>query len=208
MTSGPRPLATPWFARPAPAVAPDLLGCFLVRDLGEGPPIRGLIVETEAYSAQDPACHGYRGLTPRNRVLFGPPGRAYVYISYGIHHCCNVVTGCEGEASGVLLRALWFPHGPSPGPGDLPGEHRRAAGPGKLCRALGIHLGLNGAPLEPGSGLWVESGDPALGVKWPKIQTTRVGITKGGETPWRWLFGGCPAVSKGPLTSHKKKKEM
>ncbi|NJK39594.1 MAG: DNA-3-methyladenine glycosylase [Oscillatoriales cyanobacterium RM2_1_1] len=102
-----------WLSRPSPTVAPDLLGCTLVRQMPDGEQIRGLIVETEAYAAGDPACHAYRRRTPRNTVMFGPGGNSYVYLIYGIYHCLNVVTDVDGEPSAVLIRALQLENIPS-----------------------------------------------------------------------------------------------
>ena len=111
-----------FFCRPADVVAPELIGCLLVKRQKDGSLLWGVIVETEAYSQDEPACHGYRRRSPQNETLFGEPGRFYVYVSYGIHHCVNVVTDRAEWANGVLLRAL-----------ALPGEPERvAAGPGLL----------------------------------------------------------------------------
>ena len=184
-----------WLARPAPEVAPDLVGCTLVRRMPTGETIRGLIVETEAYTQDDPACHGYHGPTPARQTIFGPPGLAYVYFTYGMYHCFNVVTDRAGYASAVLLRALdldRLPAGYRLPPREKP--HRVAAGPGKLCRILAIDRSLNGVPLDPASGLWLEERTGATAV--PLQQTTRIGITRGAELPWRWCLAGHPAVSK------------
>jgi DNA-3-methyladenine glycosylase len=140
-----------WLARPSTDVAPDLLGCYLVRQMPDGETIRGTIVETEAYAPVDPASHAYRGRTPRNQVMFGKAGIAYVYFIYGVYHCLNIVTDLEGVPSAVLIRALqlesvppWIDRHKEPNP------HRIAAGPGKLCRALQIDRQLNGVELRPG----------------------------------------------------------
>ncbi len=188
-------LLADWFERPAPEVAPDLLGCWLVRTLGDRP-IRGLIVETEAYTADDPACHGYQRKTARNGAIFGPPGTAYVYLIYGMYHCLNVVTDRDGVCSAVLLRALWLDGVPPSLATSLPGKQARwAAGPGKLCRALAIDRQLDGARLEPRSTLWLEGRSPD-GVPGDIVQTTRIGITRGADIPWRWYLKGHPAVSQ------------
>jgi DNA-3-methyladenine glycosylase len=198
-----------WLERAATQVAPDLIGCTLVRQMPDGIVLRGLIVETEAYEADDPAMHAYRGRTTRNQVMFGPAGRAYVYKIYGIYHCLNIVTDQNEVPSAVLIRALrletiptWI---------DLQQESkpdRIAAGPGKLCRAFKIDLTLNATPLQLGQALWLEhrhsqfqqqleQGHIAL------TQTTRIGLTKGLDLPWRWYLSKCPAVSK-KLTFHGK----
>ncbi|MEA5398837.1 DNA-3-methyladenine glycosylase, partial [Synechococcus sp. BA-124 BA4] len=117
-----------FFARAAHQVGPDLVGCQLLRRFEDGRCLRGLVVETEAYCQSEPACHGHRRRTPSNDTLFGPPGRFYVYVSHGIHHCVNVVTEREGWANGVLLRAV-----------ALAGEPERiAAGPALLARRFGL----------------------------------------------------------------------
>lgn len=187
-----------WLARSSLEVAPDLLGCTLVRQLPDGSLIRGLIVETEAYAPDDPACHAYRRRTARNAVMFGPAGFAYVYRIYGIYHCFNVVTDRDGVPSAVLIRALqlttiptWMQHSPDPkfqtllaGMSDgaqfpLPGkrQHQRflerlAAGPGKLCLALQIEQPLTTTALQPGQPLWLEPRTPAWqqAVKTEQIQ--------------------------------------
>ncbi|MBD2103752.1 DNA-3-methyladenine glycosylase [Leptolyngbya sp. FACHB-261] len=173
-----------WLSRPSPEVAPDLLGCWVVRQLPNGQLVRGLIVETEAYAPDDPACHAYRRKTQRNAVMFGPPGFAYIYRIYGIYHCFNVVTDVDGRASAVLIRALALPGQPM----------RAAAGPGKLCLALELETSLSGIPLTAASELWLEHRleTEALDL----IQTTRIGLSQGVEIPWRWYIKAHPAVSK------------
>jgi DNA-3-methyladenine glycosylase len=191
-----------WFSRASTEVAPDLVGCTLVRQLPDGRCYRGIIVETEAYAPDDPACHAYRRRTARNEVMFGPPGFAYVYLIYGIYHCLNIVTDLDGIPSAVLIRALDLPTLPDWLDGKEQAKpHRVAAGPGKLCRALHIDLSLNGAPLLPGRALWVEHHSPTLQIRLKDnpaslVQTTRIGITQGTEYPWRWYLANCPAVSK------------
>jgi DNA-3-methyladenine glycosylase len=188
-----------WCDRPATAVAPDLIGCILARQLPNGPLIRSVIVETEAYAPDDPACHAYRGLTSRNAAMFGPPGHSYVYFIYGMYYCLNVVTQAPGIGSAVLIRAL-----------ELASEseriltlqqaakqkpHRIAAGPGKLCRALNIDRTLDGVPYHPSSGLWLEHRPQPVSLD-EIVQTTRIGITKAADLPWRWYLKGSRAVSR------------
>ncbi|MEB3338378.1 MAG: DNA-3-methyladenine glycosylase [Leptolyngbyaceae bacterium] len=207
-----------WLSRPATAIAPELLGCTLVRQLSNGSILRGLIVETEAYTAGDPACHAYRRRTPRNQVMFGRAGFAYVYLIYGIYHCFNVVTDIEGVPGAVLVRALqldsipsWMVENPSPklqallqSPASRQYEqflHRLAAGPGKLCQALQIDLSLTATELSPGQPLWLEPRCPEFQQGLDQnsisvIQTTRIGLTQGIELPWRWYIGNCPSVSR------------
>ena len=213
-------ISTEGFNRSAVSVAPDLIGCTLVRQLPDGTQLRGLIVETEAYQEGDPACHAYRNQTKRNRIMFGDPGYAYVYLIYGIYHCVNVVTDRSGVPSAVLIRALELdkptlaivPLKPKEKP------ERVAAGPGKLCLAMQIDLELYGTKLEFGQAMWLEHRSnlfvpqPPLpvGVAAPNgehdgyqiVQTTRIGLTQGVELPWRWYLKGCKAVSKlaAPIT--------
>ena len=181
-----------WLARSSLAVAPDLIGCTLVRQWEDGQRLRGTIVETEAYGLQDPACHAYRRQTARNSVMFGSAGRIYVYLIYGIYHCLNIVTDLDGVPSAVLIRALQLESLPSGI--DSPKPHRLAAGPGKLCMALQIDRSFNGQWLQPGEALYLEhrlpSFEPSL------VQTTRIGLTQGADLPWRWYLKDCPAVSK------------
>ena len=139
-----------FYARHTVSVAKDLLGKILVHESAEGT-TAGLIVETEAYMQDDPACHAYRGKTLRNATMFGPPGRAYVYLIYGIHHCFNAVTREEGVGEAVLVRSLAPLHGE-----DLMRQrrttncqfHRLASGPGNLCRVMGINREQDGESLQ------------------------------------------------------------
>ncbi|GBE93153.1 DNA-3-methyladenine glycosylase [Nostoc cycadae] len=191
-----------WLSRPSTLLAPELIGCTLVRQMPDGNILRGLIVETEAYAADDPAMHAYRGRTTRNQVMFGAAGKAYVYLIYGVYHCLNVVTDQDGVASAVLLRALeleqvpmWVDHKHKLKP------HRIAAGPGKLCRALKIDLTLNATLLEFGQPLWLEYRHPGFQQQLEQgnltlIQTTRIGLTKGVDLPWRWYLLNSQAVSQ------------
>jgi DNA-3-methyladenine glycosylase len=179
-----------FFGRSVHVVARELIGCHLSFD-GCG----GTIVETESYERDDPACHAYVGLTRRTEVLFGPPGRAYVYLSYGIHSLLNAVAEPEGEAAAVLIRAL------RPTVGLETMRERRGArpetelcsGPGKLTEALGVGLEANGADLasEPFLLLPREPGWDGEIVAGP-----RIGITKAVERPWRFSLAGSPFVSR------------
>jgi DNA-3-methyladenine glycosylase len=180
-----------FFERSVHEVARDLIGC----ELGiEG--TAGVIVETEAYEAADPACHAYIGRTARNEVLFGPPGRAYVYLSYGIHSLLNFVCEPEGSAAAVLIRALEPTEGI-----ELMRERRGrndveelCSGPGKLTEALGVGLDLNGAALdEPPFDISAPRSD------WARAEVVtgpRIGITKAAELPWRYCVRGSRYVSK------------
>lgn len=184
-----------WLARPSTEVAPDLVGCTLVRQLNDGNLLRGLIVETEAYGPQDPACHAYRRRTQRNEVMFGPAGRAYVYFIYGMYHCLNIVTDLEEIPSAVLIRALLLESLPSwVNQQQLSKLHRIAAGPGKLCNALQIDRTFNAQILEPGKPLWLEHRSPQFQAD--LIQTTRIGLSQGADLPWRWYLNNCLAVSR------------
>lgn len=198
-----RVIPTEWFNRFAVTIAPELIGCTLVRQLPDGTQLRGLIVETEAYQAGDPACHAYRKQTKRNQIMFGAPGYVYVYLIYGIYHCVNIVTDRIGVPSAVLIRALELDEQTLTSVLLKPKEKpiRAAAGPGKLCLAMQIDLDLYGTKLEQGQAMWVEhrsidwqaqldTGAMAL------TQTTRIGLTQGVDLPWRWYLKGCKAVSK------------
>lgn len=181
-----------WCDRAVTEVAPDLVGCYLVRHLPGGTRMRGLIVETEAYSPEDPASHAYRGKTRRNASMFGPAGCGYVYLIYGRYHCFNVVTAAAGIGSAVLIRALAMDMSMDQ---SVKQRHRIAAGPGKLCQLLQIDRSLDGHPLTPRSGLWLEHRQMPLAAS-GLVQTTRVGIRKAAEKPWRWYLKDSPEVSK------------
>ena len=180
-----------YFDRSVHEVARDLIGCRLA--VGE---TAGVIVETEAYEASDPACHAYIGRTTRNEVLFGPPGHAYVYLSYGIHSLLNFVTEPEGTASAVLIRALEPTEGI-----ELMRERRGreevdqlCSGPGKLTEALGVDLSLNGADLlTPPFELSEPVGEWATA---EVVTGPRIGITKAAELPWRYCVSGSRYVSR------------
>jgi len=178
-------------------VAPDLLGCLLVRVLPSGRRLSARIVETEAYEEDDPASHSFRGPTPRNEVMFGPPGHLYVYFTYGMHFCMNVVTGRIGEGSAVLLRAG------EPLEGAEVMARRRGtgnprllcAGPARMCRAFGIARAHNGRDLVAGEGMWLERG-PAVPAGVVEAGP-RVGIRDGTDRRWRFFLRGDPFVSRG-----------
>ena len=191
-----------WLERPSPTVAPDLIGCTLVRQTPEGQCWRGQIVETEAYAPNDPACHAYRRRTARNFVMFGPAGTAYVYLIYGIYHCFNIVTDRDQVPSAVLIRALELSALPEwIDPSRRLKPERVAAGPGKLCQALKIDTGFTGKQLQPENLLWIEHRPVEFQQQLAQqqqtlIQTTRIGLTQGTDLPWRWYLKGCKAVSK------------
>ena len=181
---------------PVDEVAPALLGCWVVTDRPEGR-VAVRLTEVEAYSGEgsDPASHAHRGPTPRAAIMFGPPGRLYVYFSYGVHWCANVVVGPDGRGSAVLLRAGDVVVGE-----DLARSRRPAArvardlarGPARLTQALGIGPEDRAAHLlEPSSGVRLHRGDPP-----PSISAgPRVGISQATELPWRYWATGAPSVS-------------
>ena len=169
-------------------VAPELIGCLLVKRQTDGDLLWGVIVETEAYSQSEPACHGHRRRTPSNETLFGEPGRFYVYVSYGIHHCVNVVTDRAEWANGVLLRAVAIPAEPE----------RVAAGPALLARRFGLDRSHDALPVVPRCGTWLAPRPPhleALGSN-DLVQTSRIGISQGQELPWRWYLSRSRSVSR------------
>jgi DNA-3-methyladenine glycosylase len=176
------------FARSVHEVAPELIGVTLLVD-GVG----GRIVEVEAYDQEDPASHAYRGRTPRNESMFGPAGHAYVYRSYGIHWCLNLVCEDEGVPSAALVRALEPTHGL--------GEMRKrrglddsrllASGPGRLCQALGITREHDGLPLDRPPFELRERAAPV-----EVLAGTRVGITRATELPWRYAEAGSRFLSR------------
>jgi len=193
----PSPTSRAFFARPAEVVARDLLGRVLVSTSPSG--VVGVrLVEVEAYAGEDdPASHAWRGPTPRTQVMFGPPGHAYVYFSYGIHWCLNLVCEREGRASAVLLRAGEVVEGESLARarrGERPSTVRLASGPANLASALGIDATWNGTDLlVPGAALRVERGQPVADAD--LLLGPRVGVSRAVETPWRFRVAGNPCVS-------------
>lgn len=183
-----KPLKRAFFARSVHEVAPDLIGAtMLVNGVG------GIIVEVEAYHHTDPAAHSFRGPTPRNRVMFGPPGFAYVYRSYGIHWCVNFVCEKTGSASAVLIRALEPTHGIAAmrRRRHLDDERSLCSGPGKLTEALGITGKHNGLALDaPPIALHARTTRPEIAAG------VRIGITKAIELPWRYGLKGSKFLSK------------
>ena len=174
------------------AVAPRLLGSLLIRETPAGLMV-GKIVETEAYHQRDAASHSYRGQTPRNSVMFGPAGVAYVYFTYGMHYCFNVVTGHAGEGSAVLIRAIEPVEGRELMRANRGGRDDATNGPAKLCQALGIDRALNSHDLSrPPLQLLLQ---PELDQK-DIVQTTRIGISRERHQPWRFYIKDNPFVSK------------
>jgi DNA-3-methyladenine glycosylase len=181
-------LSRDFFARSVHEVAPELIGArLLVAGVG------GIVVEVEAYDQEDPASHGFRGPTPRNAAMFGPPGHAYVYRSYGIHWCLNVVCDVEGRAEAALIRALEPTHGL-----DVMRERRGVAdlralcsGPGKLCQALAVTREHDGRALDaPPFELRAREHVPEIAVG------PRIGITRAAELPWRYGLAGSRFLSR------------
>jgi DNA-3-methyladenine glycosylase len=183
-----------WLNGSAESVAPRLLGCRLERII-DGQLLSGIIVETEAYNQTDAASHSYKGRTPRTDVMFGPAGHLYVYFTYGMHYCCNVVVGDEGYGAAVLIRAIeplegieymeTLRHGRT--------GHELTNGPAKLCQALAIDRSWNGHDLHKSPLKLVEQPPVALD---QIVQTTRIGITKAVDMPWRFYIRGNKYVSK------------
>jgi DNA-3-methyladenine glycosylase len=183
-----RPLKRNFFARSVHDVAPDLIGTTLLIN-GVG----GIIVEVEAYHYTEPAAHSYNGPTPRTAVMFGPPGFAYVYRSYGIHWCINFVCEPAGSASAVLIRALEPTHGIAAmrRRRDLHDERSLCSGPGKLCEALAISDRHNGHALdEPPISVHGRTATPEI------VTGVRIGITKAADLPWRYGLKGSRFFSK------------
>jgi DNA-3-methyladenine glycosylase len=177
-----------FFARSVHDVAPELIGVTLLVDGVGGP-----IVEVEAYDHEDPAAHGFRGKTERNASMFGPPGHAYVYRSYGIHWCLNFVCEAEGVASAVLIRALEPTHGIEQMRARRGLEDARllCAGPGRLCQALGVTREHDGRALDrPPFDLLPRERDAEIAVG------QRVGITQAAEQPWRYGLAGSRFLSR------------
>lgn len=163
-------------------VAKELLGCVLCRQIG-GILYKGKIVETEGYTQEDPACHAYRGVTKRSSTMFEEGGIAYIYFTYGMYHCMNVVTEKQGRGCAVLIRAVE----------PLSGNFSNTNGPAKLCRELSITRTLNGIDITKKGELWIEER-----FENPKkiITTTRVGIKDAVDYPWRFYISDNKWVSK------------
>ncbi len=201
-------------------VARALLNCYLIHDDPEGLLV-GRISETEAYTQDDPACHAYRGQTPRNAVMFGPAGHAYVYLTYGMYHCFNAVTAPTGCPEAVLIRAV-EPccglelmgrrrglHEEAPGAAIVTEEaaqRRRVrrgralcGGPGRLCQAFGLDRVLSGTDLTQQSRLWIAPSKLSVRPADPEaiVATPRIGISQAVELPWRFTLRGDPYVSRG-----------
>lgn len=180
-------------SHPAAVVAPLLLGCVLEREM-DGQRVRVKIVETEAYDQTDAASHSFNGQTPRTDIMFGEAGHLYVYFTYGMYYCCNVVTDAQGVGSAVLIRAV------EPLEGEAHMQARRprggvdtSNGPAKLCQALGIDKTLNGHKLTETPLRLIPQ--PPLNES-QIVQTTRIGISQAKDMPWRFYIADSPYVSK------------
>ncbi len=188
--SSEKKLSTSFFARPTLVVARDLIGTILHRRIDDKTVLSGAIVEAEAYTQDDPACHAYRGKTKRCAVMFGPAGFSYVYFIYGMYHCLNVVTEQEGVPGAVLIRSV-----------DAPGTN----GPGKLCREWKIGPEHNGIDLtDPNGLLWLSKG-AALCDELVET-TTRIGLSVAVEREWRFLIKDHPNLSGGKPGVRAKRK--
>jgi len=174
-----------FFDRPVLTVAPELLGCWLCRRLPDGQILRGRIVEVEAYLGRiDAASHSFRGPTNRNRVMFGPAGYSYVYFTYGMHHCVNVVTEPEGTPTAILIRGL--------------DNIDNANGPGRICKVMEMTREQSGIDLTTkDGGLWIEHG--TLMEHEIIMVSPRIGISVAVDHLWRFFVKGSPGVTKNPL---------
>ncbi len=166
-------------------MAPNLIGCFLIKRISKNKYLSGVIVETEAYSEEEASCHGFSGRTKRNETLFGEPGTFYIYLSYGIYHCVNIVTGKKDWANGVLLRSI-----------AIKGENERiAAGPGLLAKRFGLNMTHNNLLLSPENDFYLARGEN-LKKMGNIIQTRRIGISQAKDIPWRWYLESSRSISK------------
>lgn len=175
------------------AVAPRLLGCIIERDI-DGVTLQGRIVETEAYDETDAASHSYNGRTPRTEIMFGPAGHLYVYFTYGTHYCCNVVVGHAGYGAAVLIRAIE----PIEGAEKMQQLRGKSGidmtnGPAKLCQAFAIKKSENGMDLQTGV-VRLIANDPVPAGE--VTITTRIGISRDKDRPWRFYMTGNPYVSR------------
>ena len=162
-----------------------MIGCFLIKRLSKNSSLAGVIVETEAYSQEEASCHGFSGRTKRNETLFGEPGNFYIYLSYGINSCVNIVTGKKNWANGVLLRSI-----------AIKGEHERiASGPGLLAKRFGLDRNFDNLSLSPANGFWLKKGESSTKMG-SIVQTTRIGISQAKDIPWRWYLKNSRSVSK------------
>lgn len=180
-----KPLQRSFFERNTLKVAPELLGKIIVLKEKNKKTRQGIIVEVEAYTKDDPACHASRGPTPRNKVMFGPPGYSYVYFIYGMYHCLNFITEKEGTPGAVLIRALEIPRK----------DPRIASGPGKLCNYLKLTKKYNNIDCcNEDSPINIVNN--SCYKKFNLVQTERIGISQAVHLRWRWYIKESPSVSK------------
>ena len=174
-----------FFCRSAKKVGQDLIGCKLIKRNSDNSLLWGVIVETEAYSQEEEACHGFKNESLKNKTLFGEPGRLYVYMTYGKYFCVNIVTEKTNWASGVLLRSV-----------AVPGENERvASGPGLLAMRFGLNKSHDNLSISVENGIWLT--EPSNSAKMQKIiATNRIGISKAKELPWRWYMQSSRSISK------------
>ena len=178
-------LTKEFFSRPSHLVAPNLIGCSLIKRISKSSFLAGVIVETEAYSQEEASCHGFSGRTQRNETLFGEPGNLYIYLSYGINSCVNIVTGKKNWANGVLLRSI-----------AIKGENERiASGPGLLAKRFGLNRNFDNLTLSPANDFWLVEGNNLTSMG-NIVQTTRIGISQAKDIPWRWYLKSSRSVSK------------
>ncbi len=166
-------------------VAPSLIGCFLIKRLSNNNYLSGVIVETEAYSQEEASCHGFSGKTKRNETLFGEPGNFYIYLSYGIYNCVNIVTGKRNWANGVLLRSIAIKNE----------DERIASGPGLLAKRFGLNRNHDNLPISIENGFWIAKGANSKQML-DIVQTTRIGISQAKDLPWRWYLQNSRSISK------------
>ena len=162
-----------------------MIGCYLIKNNNDKDQVKGIIVETEAYSQEEEACHGFRKITESNKSLFGKPGTFYIYKSYGIHHCLNIVTDKKNFASGVLIRAVFISNK----------NERLASGPGLVTKTYGIDVSFNSLEVLNNKSLCISQRDSNIEEK-DLIQTTRIGISKAKNIKWRWYLKNSRSVSK------------
>jgi len=194
-----KPLPREFYLPAADAVAPLLLGHFLLRRI-EGEICGGIIVETEAYLQHDPACHAYKNKSQRNKVMWGEHGRAYVYQIYGMHFCVNAVCRPDGIAEAVLVRAIEPTIGEEILLANRADARNLTNGPAKLCAAMKVNLALDNTDLcDENAPLFIAENPDVEEFRLkhaPQIETTRIGITRAADWPLRWYLGGSKWVSK------------
>jgi DNA-3-methyladenine glycosylase len=197
-----RRLTKPFYERDALTVARDLIGCLFVHDDPKGR-LGVRLVETEAYRGRiDPGSHGHRGVTPRTEVMYGPPGRLYVYFTYGMHWCANIVCGRDGECEAVLLRAGEPVIGIEALRSNRPGiakDRLLASGPARMAQAMGIDKRSNGAGLLRGGPFFcAEDAETERLREGPVLQTLRIGLAagRGDDVPWRFVVPDHPHASR------------